>query len=120
MVTTDGGTTWSRQSVGAAALGSVACASTTVCSAVGGAFSTTPPGAIFNTTNGTSWVGQTIPSGVQQVIGVSCVTATPTCMATGLNSDLGGIILSNTTPPTPPNHCARPCERGDAVGTTPP
>jgi hypothetical protein len=99
MVTTDGGTSWSEQTVGTTALSSVACPSTTVCYAVGGPYSTTPPGEILETTNGTSWVNQTLPSGVTQLTDVSCVTATTTCMAAGLNSDLGGMILTNTTPP---------------------
>ena len=116
MVTTDGGTTWSLQSVGATALSSVACPSTTVCYAAGGPYSTTPPGEIFETTNGTSWENQTLPSGVTQLTGVSCVTATTTCMAAGLNSDLGGMILSNTTPP-PTNRVLVPANGATLSGT---
>lgn len=98
MTTTDGGTTWSGTTVGAAALTSIGCPATTVCFAAGDEY--TPPGEIVKTTDGSSWSNQTLPSGVHQVTGISCAT-TAACMASGLNDDLGGTILSNMViPPT--------------------
>ncbi|HEY4927923.1 MAG TPA: fibronectin type III domain-containing protein, partial [Acidimicrobiales bacterium] len=100
--TTDGGATWTGQTVstGSIALTAVSCATTSDCTAVGSAFNgTTTVGAILATSDsGTTWSAPTLPSGVGALTAVSCPSAT-VCEATwstfsGRNVSATGIVAT--------------------------
>lgn len=89
VVTTDGGATWSVQSLppGLGYLSGIACASTRACTAVGQVGLTdTGPGAIITTSDGGgSWALQTVPGGTTDVTAVAC-RRTGRCLALGVVS----------------------------------
>jgi hypothetical protein len=85
--TTDGGVTWSVQSLpsGSGQLLGVSCTSTSLCEAVG-VGSTSGTGNVVGTTNGgATWSTQAIPSGVGGLASISCASST-SCEAVGEES----------------------------------
>ena len=93
LTTTDGGTTWTQQTIpsGVGAFYGVACPSTSDCVAVG----RTPSynGVVLTTTDGgTTWTQQTIPSGIG-VGGVSCPSTT-NCVVVGDTTTYNGVVLT--------------------------
>ena len=85
--TTDGGATWTVETVPSAVsyLSAVACASTRVCTAVGQIGLTgVGPGAVLTTANGgATWVLQSVPVGTTDVTAVDCWTGGQ-CSALGV------------------------------------
>ncbi|MDA8342693.1 MAG: sialidase family protein, partial [Actinomycetota bacterium] len=75
LTSTDGGVTWTSQSVpnGVTQLAAVSCPSTTSCVAVGSAILTSTDG-------GVTWTSQSVPSGVTQLAGAACPSTT-SCVA---------------------------------------
>ena len=93
LATTDGGTTWTSQSVpsGVTGLSGVACSSADSCFAVG-SDSDLGTGVILATTDGSTWSSQSVPPGVGGLVAVAC-PATDTCYAVGFG-DGGGVIVT--------------------------
>jgi len=87
VATTDGGATWTVQSIPPTVgyLAGVACATPRACTAVGQMGQTgVGPGAILTTANGGStWVLQTVPTGTTDVTAVEC-RAAGRCTALGV------------------------------------
>ncbi len=87
VATTDGGATWTVQSIPPTVgyLAGVACASPRSCTAVGQVGQTgVGPGAVLTTTDGgTTWVLQTVPAGTTDVTAVECRPA-GRCTALGV------------------------------------
>ena len=89
VATTDGGATWSVQSLPPSLgyLSGIACASTRACTAVGQVGLTDiGPGAIVTTTDGGgTWALQSVPAGTTDVTAVAC-RRTGRCLALGVVS----------------------------------
>jgi photosystem II stability/assembly factor-like uncharacterized protein len=88
---TDGGATWTEQSLpaDAGALGAISCASTSVCEALGTTTSSNPE--ILGTTNGgTTWQDQAVPAGFGTGGQLSC-PSTSDCTAVS-----GGTVIGTT------------------------
>jgi hypothetical protein len=87
VATTDGGATWTAETVPPTVsyLSAVACASTRSCTAVGQVGLTgAGPGAVLTTANGgATWVLQTVPAGTTDVTAVDCRTG-GRCTALGV------------------------------------
>ena len=101
VATTNGGATWANRTVpaGLGSLSGVACPSASECTAVGGTSNTNggpASGAIIATTDGgTTWRGQTIPSGVAYLRGVAC-PSTSGCTAVGSGPAGSGLVVATT------------------------
>jgi photosystem II stability/assembly factor-like uncharacterized protein len=102
--TTNGGTTWTPESLptGATTLEAAACSSNAVCYAVGG--STSGGGALFASSNGgATWTPQSLPFTVDALNGISCASSTA-CTAVGVNAivstDDGGVTWDTQPLPT--------------------
>ena len=106
IATADGGARWTSRPVpsGIRQLNDVACASATVCEAVGRAGSATTPRtgiAVGTGDGGTTWRAQSIPGGYQEFTGVACPSAT-SCEAVGDTSfsatSSGGAMAGQSSP----------------------
>ncbi len=99
LASTDGGSTWSSQSApaGVATLASVACPSTTVCTAVGLGVSlgTAIAVAVGTTNGGTTWTAETLPAGVGVLQSVACPSALD-CYAVGQSNSSVLAVMSTT------------------------
>jgi hypothetical protein len=93
--TTDGGATWSTQSVpdGVGVLDQVSCPSSTDCVALSNG--SDGPAAVATTDGGATWSIQTLPSAVDTVAGISCATPS-NCMAVGETSTSSGVAMATT------------------------
>jgi photosystem II stability/assembly factor-like uncharacterized protein len=99
LATTNGGATWSVQSVptGASDLQDVAFANASDGWAVGHSSSTTAGGIILATTDGgATWVAQTVPAGPYALWHVAC-TDTSHCWAVGYNTNTNEAVFLATT-----------------------
>lgn len=73
----------------------ISCPSASVCIAVGQ--NPNQFGSIITTTDGgSSWSGQTVPTGIEQRYGISCIPTT-TCVAVGMTSTSTGAVLTTTS-----------------------
>ena len=115
--TTDGGTTWTPETVppGTGPLTAVSCVSTTTCQAVSDFDAGTgSPSIIVTTDGGTVWSPETFPSTVTNFTAISCVDAL-NCTAVGSSSGGPAAAILNTTnggstwtPQSVPDRCAQP------------
>ncbi len=88
--TSDGGGTWVRQAAPPKVTGftSVACTSTTNCTAVG--LDSAVGGVIYGTTDGgVGWTGEAVPAGVYDFSAIACPAAA-TCFAVGSSAASNG------------------------------
>ena len=104
VATVNGGSTWNSQSLptGIRTLNEVSCPTPSHCWAVGATSSNV--GAVVATTDGGgTWssqglpsdIGQTLPSGLYALNGVSCATSSD-CWAVGASSSNAGIVVATT------------------------
>jgi photosystem II stability/assembly factor-like uncharacterized protein len=97
MILQSSGTTWTAtadEAAGEAGLRSVACTTTSDCVIVGDSPS---PIILTKKNGGTSWTTDTVPSGISQLSGVSCVSATA-CTAVGGNDlETAGAVTGSIT-----------------------
>ncbi|HEV3132563.1 MAG TPA: Ig-like domain-containing protein [Acidimicrobiales bacterium] len=93
--TTDGGTTWTTQSVptGTDIVSRVSCGSTSDCVAVGTASGA--PVTLATTNGGATWTTQNVPSAVSTLAGISCPSSAD-CVAVGNTSSNSGVAMATT------------------------
>ena len=101
-LTENGGSSWVSQTLrsselGESGLNDIACPSTGECIAVGSQLDVSDAGvgtAYATTNGGTTWVSQTLPSGVEGLTDIAC-TSTSDCIAGGTNTS-GAAIIATT------------------------
>jgi photosystem II stability/assembly factor-like uncharacterized protein len=92
--TTDGGATWSEQTVPTnEGLNAISCLSTTTCLAVGG----TSSGTILSTDDGgATWAEATGPHGIQELQDVDCTTIACTVLGSDAGDEGGSLVMTTT------------------------
>jgi photosystem II stability/assembly factor-like uncharacterized protein len=90
VITTDGGTTWSQDSLpaGSASLEQISCTAATQCFAGGPSTTITGPAAFFSTSDaGSTWTeSSSPPTGLSSIAGLSCPAANE-CAVVGRQAD---------------------------------